>query len=103
MKTPMCEHCGVRRAQEAEDRFDVAEGRDKRCDICNEAHRLAFTSVDDARQAIKAETNVDVLYMIAAYDLARKEPRSSLLSMVRSRLSKLIGIRGLQLPGEKPN
>ena len=93
-----CPYCGVRAPREF-DAFDHrydAPHKDY-CDVCYQANRVAHTSVDDARQSIRSETCVDVIYMAARMEKERSIPRVSFLNMLRARLGKLLGMREPQL------
>jgi hypothetical protein len=97
-RTVRCPFCGVRppRLFDAFDHRNNAPHKDY-CDECHQAHRIAHTSVDDARQSIRNETSVDVIYMAARVEKERPIPRVSFLNMLRARLSKLTGLRTPQL------
>lgn len=89
----MCNHCKVRQVEKV-DAFDLQSNPEKgeRCDICNQAAWIIFTSIDDSRQSIKTCNNVDVLYQASIMERSRKAPRVSMLQMLNRRLSKLVGI-----------
>jgi hypothetical protein len=61
-------------------------GEEKMCPICMGIWRLCFTSVDDARQSLKNQTNIKVLER--ALEIARQ---ATLKKAIETRIKKLKG------------